>query len=518
MSNKRFRVACLGILISACLSPLSLFPVQDLETGKLIENVICQADPGHSYALYLPSSFDPGKKWPILFLFDPGARGPLAVAAFMEAAETYGWVLIGSNNSRNGPQRDNGLAAQAIWADALARLPLDARRIYASGFSGGARAASAFPLYVGRAIAGVVGCGAGIATGLEPGGLKAAAYFGLAGLADFNYGEMKGLDLALDPSGLSHRFYYFEGTHDWPDPASCARAAGWMEVTAMKQGLRPKDPALAETVIGRELDDARMLEDAGRIYWAGERLEAAALLAQGLDLDLAGSQDLASRVAKLKARKEYRQFLDAERARDRKEAEFRPGFGQAFGAVEDPETGGPPAVPKVLQEMRISFLRKDAKTAKTIEERSLASRLLFEFSFAAQARAAALSDARDLSRSAAYWDLAIAACEEGLPREKGLYFNRACVAAVSGDKKTALKCLSSAVDKGFADLGLLESAGELDPIRDTAGFREIVERIKKARADRSGEQDRGEIGGHDTYSPFRELGNGYHVPHFLAEK
>jgi predicted esterase len=454
---------------------------QEFATGELVERAVCLKDPGQSYALYLPSSFDPARTWPVLFLFDSGARGPLAVAAFREAAETYGWILVGSNNSHNGPQRDNALAAQAVWADALTRLPIDARRVYASGFSGGARAASAFPQYVGRAIAGVVGCGAGITTGLDPGSLNAAAYFGLAGLADFNYGEMKGLDRALDPSGLPHAFYYFEGTHDWPDPSSCARAAGWMEVMAMQQGLRPTDPALAAIVIERELEEARTLEDAGRIYWAGERLEAAALLARGLDLDLAGLQDLPSRVAKLKARTEYRQFLDAEKARDRKEAEFRTSFGRAFGAVEDPDTGGSSAVPKVLQEMRIGFFKKDAKTAKTVEERSLASRLLFEFSLAAQARAVALYDRRDFGRSAAYGDLAIAACEEGLPREKGLYYSRASVAAVSGDRKTALKCLSTAVDKGFVDLGLLERDGDFDPIRDTAGFREILERVRQAR-------------------------------------
>ena len=141
--------------------------------------------------------------------------------------------------------------------------------------------------------------------------------------------------------------------------------------------------------------------------------------------------------------------------------------------------------------MRIGS-QKDAKNAKTIEERSLASRLLFESSFAAEARAASLSDARDLSRAAAYWDLAIAACEEGLLREKGLYFNRACIAAASGDRKTALKYLSSAVDKGFADLELLEKAGEFDPIRDTPDFREIVERVRRAREKK---------GGHDTRFP-----------------
>jgi predicted esterase len=466
----------LSVPVAAAALSVCFTHAQEFAPGTLVERIVCLRDAGQSYALYLPSSFDPAETWPVLFLFDSGARGPLAVEAFREAAETYGWILIGSNNSRNGPQRDNGLAAQAVWADALTRLPLDGRRTYASGFSGGARVASAFPEFIGRTIAGVIGCGAGLASGIEPGGLKAAAYFGLAGLADFNYGEMKGLDRALDPAGVPHRFLFFEGSHDWPDPASVSRALGWMEVMAMKLGVRPKDQALAAAVVGVELGEARTLDGDGRVFWAVERLEAAAHLAEALGL--ADTGDLAARIEGLKARKEFGQFLEAERARDRKEADFRTGFGQAFGAVEDPETGGPPAVPKVLQEMGISFLRKDAKAARTVEERSLASRLLFEFSFAAQTRAAALFDARDLSRAAVYWDLAIAACETGLPREKGLYFNRACVAAASGDRRTALKCLSSAVDKGFADLGLLERAGELDSIRDTAGFREIVERVR----------------------------------------
>lgn len=475
MSNKRFRVACLGILISACLSPLSLFPVQDLETGKLIENVVCQADPGQSYALYLPSAFDPGKKWPILFLFDPGARGAAAVEAFRAAAETYGWVLAGSNNSTNGPMRESAGAAWAVWVDALKRLSFDERRVYAAGFSGGARVASVFPQVINRPIAGVIGCGAGLSSGIKPEDLKAAAFYGLTGLADFNYGEMKNLDLAFDPSGVPHRFLFFEGVHDWPDQAFCARAVGWMEVMAMKGGLRPKDEKLAEAVVGRELEEARSFEEAGRVFWAVDRLEAAGRLAEGI-LEIPG---LAARVEGLKARKEYGQFLGAEKRRDKRVDEFRSSLGGAFGLVEEGEAGGGPAVNTVLKEMGISFLKKEAKNGKTLEDRSLASRLLFEFSFAAQARASDLFQKDDLIRAAAYFDLAIAACEEGLFRERYLYFNRARVAALIGDKKRALDFLSAAMDKGLADIDLLENTKALDPIRKTDRFREILEKARK---------------------------------------
>ncbi|MGB8959231.1 MAG: hypothetical protein WCC00_09525 [Candidatus Aminicenantales bacterium] len=477
---RRFSIL-LGLPAAAVTLFTGLCQAQEFARGSLIERVVCLKDAGQSYALYLPSAFDPARPWPALFLFDPGARGPLAVRAFRDAAETYGWILVGSNNSRNGPTRQNGLAAVAVWSDVSSRLPLDGRRIYASGFSGGARVGSAFPRFIGRRIAGIIGCGAGLAVDIEPGNPKTAAYFGTAGLADFNYGEMKKLDLDLDPSGVRHRFFYFEGTHDWPDPASCDRAVVWMEIMAMQQGLRPADRQLAVAAIGRELEEAQVLEDAGRAYWAVDRLEAASLMAKGLDLGLADLAGLTVRVEGLKARREFGRFLDAEKARDRKTNEFRASFSRAFGAVEDLETGGAQAVPEVLRKMEIAFLKKDAKGKGPVEERSLASRSLFEFSFAAQSRAMELYDRGDLVRAAAYLDLAIAACEDGLPREKGLYYSRACVAAVAGEKKAALKFLSSSVDKGFADLELLEKDKDLDRIRDTAAFREIRERVRKAR-------------------------------------
>jgi predicted esterase len=447
---------------------------QELDRAKLLEKVVCQAEPGQSYALYLPSTFDPGRTWPILLLFDPGARGPLAVEAFRAAAETFGWILVGSNNSKNGPMEASVRAARAIWADVRERLPIDVRRIYAAGFSGGARVASLFPRIVGERIAGVVGCGAGLAAGIKPDELGAAAFFGLVGFADFNYGEMKRLDRDFDPSGLPHRFLFFDGGHAWPDQAACARAVAWMEITAMKLGLRSQDKALIDDVIGKELEEARSFEDAGRTFWAVDRLESAGRLAEGLT-ELSG---LPARIEALKSRREYERFLAAEKARDRREDDFRAGFARAFGAVEADEAGGGTAVGPVLREMKIGFLKKEAKTAKIVEERSLASRLLFEFSFAAQNRGADLFEKGHIPRACAYYDLAIESCEPGLPREKYLYFNRARIAALAGEKKRALELLAAAVDKGFADIDLLETTKDLDPVRSSERFREIIEKVR----------------------------------------
>jgi len=478
MNTLLLRAAAMMIAFASASSATA----QDFERGVVFEKIICRADAAQSYALYLPSSFDRSKAWPLLVLFDPGARGPLAIGAFREAAEKYGWMIAASNTSRNGPLEDSLRAARALWADVHDRLPVDPRRVYAAGFSGGARVASVFPAAAGETFAGVVGCGAGLAGGLEPEKLKAGAYFGLAGFGDFNYGEMKGLDRALDATGLPHRFFYFEGTHDWPPPVAAARALGWLEVEAMKRGLRAPDLDLAAAVAGLEVDEAGVLEAAGRVFWAVERLEAARALAAGLELNVPALAGLDVRVAALSARREFKAFLDAEKARDRRSDDFRAGFPLVFGAVEDPETGGPLAVPRVLREMEIGFLAKEARTARTVEDRALASRLLFEFSFAARSRAVDLYRKQEYARASAYLDLALAACEPGGSREKSLLFDRACFSALAGNKKAALKFLAAAVDKGFSDVTALETDKDLDLVRDSPAFRAILDRARAAQA------------------------------------
>src|ERR1043165_9117236 len=71
--------------------------------GRVLEKVPVGRDATQSYALYLPAAYTPARKYPVLYFFDPGARGAVPVERFKEAAEKYGYILVGSNNSRNGP-------------------------------------------------------------------------------------------------------------------------------------------------------------------------------------------------------------------------------------------------------------------------------------------------------------------------------------------------------------------------------------------------------------------------------
>ena len=60
---------------------------QPLPVGTVLPSIVCLDDPAQSYALYVPSTYSPDKAWPVIFAFDPGARGTMPVTRYQQAAE-----------------------------------------------------------------------------------------------------------------------------------------------------------------------------------------------------------------------------------------------------------------------------------------------------------------------------------------------------------------------------------------------------------------------------------------------
>src|SRR5437667_11029870 len=92
------RSICLTAML--WVSCVAAYP-QTPAPGTVHASVTIAADPSNSYALYLPSSYSPAKRWPVLLIFDPFARGEVSVKLFDAAAEQSGFIVVGSNNSRN---------------------------------------------------------------------------------------------------------------------------------------------------------------------------------------------------------------------------------------------------------------------------------------------------------------------------------------------------------------------------------------------------------------------------------
>ena len=182
---------------------------QELAAGQIIERVACKADQSQSYALFLPSNYKPDRKWPIIYCFDPGARGTLPVERFKEAAEKYGYIVVGSNNSRNGPGVPLDAIINTLWEDTHSRLAIDEARIYTAGFSGGARVACAVGYMSKGKVAGVIACGGGFPQNILPSRSIPFVFFGAAGIDDFNLIEVKRLAKSLDEFAIPSRVALF---------------------------------------------------------------------------------------------------------------------------------------------------------------------------------------------------------------------------------------------------------------------------------------------------------------------
>ncbi|MBI4647253.1 MAG: hypothetical protein HY738_11865 [Bacteroidia bacterium] len=188
------------------------------------------------------------KKWPVLFLFDAHARGKLAVEKFKDAAENLGYILIASNNSKNGLSLEtSALIANNLIGDGEKRIAIDKNRIYACGFSGGARVA-AYLAINRNDIKGVIGCGAGFPSQQQQ-VFRKFDYLGIAGKEDFNLLELQELAQSLENNKFRHLLLTFYGKHDWPPPETVQDAFLWLECKAIKDKLIPQNDTLITEII-----------------------------------------------------------------------------------------------------------------------------------------------------------------------------------------------------------------------------------------------------------------------------
>lgn len=222
---------------------------QTIPTGTIVDDVKCAGDPSQSYALYLPSGYTANRAWPVLFAFHPAARGRAMVEKYAAAAEQYGFIVAGSNNSRNGSRPLQRGAVAAMPADVARRFAVDPKRVYLTGMSGGSRVALEVALGTND-VAGVIASSAGYPDS-ETRSRLPFPIFATAGYEDFNYLEMRLLDRALT---TPHRLAIFEGGHTLPPDSVALDAVEWMELQAMKVGRRTRDEALIDRLLQKRRD------------------------------------------------------------------------------------------------------------------------------------------------------------------------------------------------------------------------------------------------------------------------
>ncbi len=449
-------------------SPL---PQQEFAKGVVIERVVTVADASQSYSLFLPPNYSPDKRWPIIYAFEPLARAALPVNLFKDAAIKYGYIVASSYNSRNGMQAAPLQAAiTAIIEDTRKRLSIDDRRIYAAGFSGGARVATRIGYSCSGCIAGVIASGAGFPSDLPPKDTVRFAFFGTVGFGDYNYPEMVRLNDQLDGLGLPHRIEFFDGVHQWASPELLVAAVEWMELQAMRSGRRARDDAFIEMLWNRDLEKARADEAAGKIFEAHR-----GYLALASDYRLL--KNVAEYEKKATSIRQTKAFKDAVVAEQRQLQTQDETAAQiiSLGAVLLSE---PARRAETMRELRmlIEGVRRIAEGPSDTGERRAAKRALLQV--LGQTFEAALYNYRPNKQyEIAIINLQVA--EEVSPQNASVSFELSRIYALTEDKAKALDALKRAVAKGVSSWTLIEGQNDFDSIRSDGEFKAIVSALKE---------------------------------------
>ena len=460
-----------------CPAKSAAFQTPDIEKGRIIDKVICAKNASYSYALYLPTSYLSDRQWPAVFCFDPRAQGRRPVELLQAAAEKYGYVLAGSLDSKNGPVEPNQRAAKAVWQDVRERFSIDPARLYAAGFSGGAEVAVLFPYLVETQAAGIISCGAGLPAGHEPGWVKPAAYYGIIGNWDFRYLDMDRLEEPFGSSGVIHRIVTYDGWHQWPSPEAFGAAVEWLELMAMKSGLKEKEPGFIDAQVQKRLEAAASLETTGRTLDVLREYKSLASDFKGL---IDGSE-LEDKLEALKGSADIPKLERDRQAAQESERAAQARMPYIFTAVQEPISGRPPyRLNDVVRALDLDSWTAASTQTKDVFRRDAAKRLLSQVAILADQHGIRAKSAGDHRLAVLMFELA-ARASAGHPMNPGEFYNLACAYAVSGKAKEALKALRTAVDRGFDDLELLENDRDLDSIRSSPQFASFLAEVKDRR-------------------------------------
>jgi predicted esterase len=430
----------------------------------MVEGIACHSDPTQTYTLYIPPTYTSGQRLPLLLVFDPRGRSLLAAELFRDAAETYGWVIVSSDNTRSdGPWEPNLAAVQALWPEIHSRIPADFKRIYATGFSGGVAVATLLARSTGE-VAGIIGCG-GLNVGNQVDDSK-LPFFSTAGNTDFNFSEMHRLDEFLAEQGNPHRLVIFDGPHTWMPPAVAQEAIEWMELMAMRQGTRNRDQELIDKLWSADLERAQTVSADGHALVAARRLREMERTYSGLH-DSSVATEAAGRI---EAGDEHRiQLKEARKARGY-EAKCQERRSVELSLLRNSDV--PPPTAQLAGNLHIRDLERISQ--KPGDEGLAAQRCLNSL-YSALSFYLPLDGLpkQRYAQVAASYELALMIRDDNAV----VWYNLACVRAHLGQKNDAVKALTSALEHGFNRYELLETDTDLDPLRKRDDFKALMASI-----------------------------------------
>jgi hypothetical protein len=296
-----------------------------------------------------------------------------------------------------------------------------------------------------------------------------AAFFGTAGLQDFNFLQMKLLDGVLARRGVgARRLEFFAGQHGWLPPSLAEEGMAWLEIVAMAQKRRAVDAAFVAERLAADRQAAESLERTSHPLDAARRYEAIARTYGALqDVTFASE-----RAKALNERREVARAIEDERRWDEWEARAVQRGQALLRVVPDPDVF--PSVGQAAAELHLADLRRQA--AGEGYAANAAQRVLGTFFVDASYYEWRSAMREGSAKRALFLQRLALEIDADAP---SAWYRLAISAATSGDKRQALDALERAEKLGFAAADSVETEDAFARLRGDSRYQQVLARMRE---------------------------------------
>ncbi len=245
--------------IGAALSPLKSQEVT-IRKGMVQDSIRINDSIPETFAVYLPTSFEPSGKWPVLFAVDMRGRGKQITHMFREVAEKEGFIVAASNSVHDSLSIvQNTLVMNRMFNQVFSLFPIHKQRTYTAGLGDGAKYAAILASLI-KPVEGVIACGASIPYKelIDP--KNPFQFIGIVGRSDHNFntlvddfGMTKTTKKTLGRSKMIDYLLVFEGGAEWPPHNDLHRALQIFNLRSMSDGNIPRDSAYVGSIYNRNV-------------------------------------------------------------------------------------------------------------------------------------------------------------------------------------------------------------------------------------------------------------------------
>jgi predicted esterase len=426
-------------------SATKVISTEHFDTGKIYPSVNISSS-AESFALYLPHQYKDSTKLSAIVFFDPHGDGSFPLSKYKSLADSFGVVLFGSNNSKNGLtfEETNHIADNLI-TEASSRFKIDPKLISLAGFSGGSRAALSYA-FNHPELNTIIYCGAAMpAEQIKP--LPPA--LGIAGKHDMNYTEVINLDNALEKLNSNNCLIEWNGKHEWSGSSVFKDAFAWSLFNAMKKKLVRQDDELVQKFIK---DNSKSLSN---VYDEELRLRKIIVFANGLT-DISAFE---------RRRNELLQSISYKKISSQRQESFELESRMKQNYV------------LCLDSKDIKWWQEEIRRMRKLKagnERDMYERLLSYLSLACYS----FSNTAIMQGNSEQALKILAIYKIADPENSDRAFLESCLYARQNDDPHAILLLNEAVHLGLRDKSKIENEESFSRLKNTNGFREVLNKIQ----------------------------------------